>query len=86
MTSSTISSREFGQATGKAVRAARKGPVFITKRGKPDLVLLSIDDYQRKCESGRRSGSIANRLSMEEYVEVEFERVREFTLKPVDFD
>jgi prevent-host-death family protein len=42
----TISSREFNQDTGKAKRAARKGPVFITDRGKPAHVLLSIEQYE----------------------------------------
>ena len=28
-------------------KAARKGPVFITDRGRPAHVLLTIEDYQR---------------------------------------
>ncbi|MCF9010316.1 type II toxin-antitoxin system Phd/YefM family antitoxin, partial [Pseudomonas carnis] len=35
MTITTISSREFNQDTSGAKKAARKGPVFITDRGKP---------------------------------------------------
>ena len=42
----TISSREFNQDTGGAKRAAAEGPVFITDRGEPAYVLLSIDDYR----------------------------------------
>jgi prevent-host-death family protein len=42
-----ISSREFNQDTARAKKAAKKGPVFITDRGKPAHVLLSIDDYKR---------------------------------------
>ena len=45
-TVTTLSSREFNQDTGRAKRAARSGPVFITDRGKPAHVLLTIDDYQ----------------------------------------
>ena len=43
----TFSSREFNQDAGKAKRAARYGPVFITDRGEPAHVLLTIEDYQR---------------------------------------
>jgi prevent-host-death family protein len=43
----TISSREFNQDTSRAKKAAAEGPVFITDRGKPAHVLLSIDDYRR---------------------------------------
>ncbi len=43
----TLSSREFNQDTSKAKKAARKGPVFITDRGRPAHVLLTIEDYRR---------------------------------------
>ena len=43
----TISSREFNQDTSGAKKATRQGPVFITDRGKPAHVLLSIEDYQK---------------------------------------
>ena len=42
----TISSREFNQDTGRAKKAAKTGPVFITDRGQPAHVLLSIEDYR----------------------------------------
>lgn len=45
--STIMSSREFNQDTGKAKRAAVEGPVFITDRGKPSLVLMSIEEYER---------------------------------------
>jgi prevent-host-death family protein len=47
MTITTLSSREFNQDTGRAKKAAADGPVFITDRGKPAHVLLSIDEYRR---------------------------------------
>jgi prevent-host-death family protein len=47
MTITTVSSRAFNQDTGSAKKAARKGPVFITDRGKPALVLMSIEEYRR---------------------------------------
>jgi prevent-host-death family protein len=46
MTITTVSSREFNQDTSKAKKAARRGPVIITDRGRPAHVLLSIEQYQ----------------------------------------
>ncbi|PIT01133.1 prevent-host-death protein [Bradyrhizobium nitroreducens] len=43
----TLTSREFHQDTSGAKKAASKGPVFITDRGRPAHVLLSIEDYLR---------------------------------------
>jgi prevent-host-death family protein len=43
----TMTSREFNQDTGRAKKAARRGPVFITDRGRPAHVLLTIADYRR---------------------------------------
>ncbi len=42
----TVSSRDFNQNVSSAKRASKQGPVFITDRGKPSHVLLSIKDYQ----------------------------------------
>ncbi len=47
MTITTLSSRAFNQDASGAKRAAQLGPVFITDRGRPAHVLLSIADYQR---------------------------------------
>ena len=43
----TLSSREFNQDAGRAKKAANIGPVFITDRGRPAHVLLSIEDYRK---------------------------------------
>lgn len=43
----TLTSRELNQDVGRAKREAKKGPVFITDRGKPAHVLLSIEEYER---------------------------------------
>ena len=43
----TLTSREFNQDTARAKRAAQKGPVFITTRGQPSHVLMSIEEYRR---------------------------------------
>jgi len=43
----TLSSREFNQDTSRAKQATRNGPVFITDRGRPAHVLITIEEYQR---------------------------------------
>jgi len=43
----SLSSREFNQGTSRAKKAAKNGPVFITDRGRPAHVLLSIEEYRR---------------------------------------
>lgn len=57
----TVPSREFNQDTNKAKKAAQHGPVFITDRGKPAHVLLSIEEYLRITRSPRK---IADALAM----------------------
>jgi hypothetical protein len=42
----TLTSREFNQDSSRAKKAALEGPVFITDRGKPAHVLLTIGHYQ----------------------------------------
>ena len=49
----TLSSREFNQDASRAKKAAEKGPVFITDRGRPAHVLLSIEEYRRLTGGGR---------------------------------
>ena len=41
VTITTLSGRVFNQDTSRAKRAAKKGPVFITDRGRPAHVLLT---------------------------------------------
>lgn len=42
----TFSSRDFNHDTSGAKKAANNGPVFITDRGRPAHVLLTISDYE----------------------------------------
>jgi prevent-host-death family protein len=83
MTITRLSSREFNQDTGRAKKAAAKGPVFITDRGKPAHVLLSIEQYQRLTGRPR---SLVEALSMPGLsdIEVDFPRSREHP-RPADF-
>lgn len=66
----TISSREFNQHISEAKKAANKGPVFITDRGRPAHVLLSMKDYQQL--SGKRQ-KIADLLAMPGIEDLELE-------------
>ncbi|MDL2184228.1 type II toxin-antitoxin system Phd/YefM family antitoxin [Pseudomonas sp. ChxA] len=82
MTITTISSREFNQDTSGAKKAANKGPVFITDRGKPAHVLLSIEDYQKLTGL---NVDIVDLLVMPEAAEIDFETERAvITHRPVD--
>lgn len=69
----TITSREFNQDVSKAKRDALKGPVFITDRGRPAHVLLTIEDYQKISE---KEASIAELLAMPEAADIDFDPPR----------
>ena len=73
MTITTLSSREFNQDTSKAKKATKKGPVFITDRGRPSHVLLSIEDYQKI--TGNQA-SIVELLAMPGADQIDFEPPR----------
>ncbi len=82
MAATTLSSREFNQDTGRAKKAALDGPVFITDRGKPAHVLLSIEEYQRLTGQHR---NIADLLAMPDLSDVDLEiPPRLERAKPVD--
>ena len=83
MAITTLSSREFNQDTSRAKKASSKGPVFITDRGKPAHVLLSMEEYQRL--SGQRR-SIVEALSMPGLADIEFDPLKlQISVKPADF-
>jgi prevent-host-death family protein len=48
----TYSAREFNRDTASAKRAAEDGPVYVTDRGRPSHVLLSIVEYERLVAAG----------------------------------
>ena len=78
----TINSRTFNQDASGAKRAALDGPVFITDRGRPAHVLLSIEAYQRL--TGRQE-SILDLLADPEAADIEFTPSRVDTLsRPAD--
>lgn len=78
----TLSSREMNQDVSRAKKAATKGPVFITDRGKPAHVLLSFEDYQRLTQQRR---NIIDALAMPGTEEIEFSAPRAtITARPAD--
>ncbi len=70
MPTTTLTSREFNQDVGRAKRAAKSGPVFITDRGQPAHVLLSIDEYRKLTHGGV---SLAQAIAEDEPTDFDFE-------------
>jgi prevent-host-death family protein len=80
-----ISSREFNQDAGGAKRAAEKGPVIITDRGRPSHVLLSFEDYRKLAGAGR---SLFEVVAQDEDDDIDFDPplMGERIFRPVDLD
>jgi PHD/YefM family antitoxin component YafN of YafNO toxin-antitoxin module len=47
MSVTRLSGRELNHDVSKAKKAAQKGPVVITDRGKPSHVLMTYSDFER---------------------------------------
>ena len=71
----SVSSRDFNQDLSGAKRAALDGPVFITDRGKPSFVLLSIDEYQTLTKAKLSLSDAFAQLPSEINDDVEFRRL-----------
>ena len=70
MAVTTLSSRELNQDVSRAKKASKSGPVFITDRGRPAHVLLTIEDYRRLTQQQR---NIADALAMPARSDIELE-------------
>lgn len=83
MSITTISSREFNQDAGGAKRAAERGPVIITDRGRPSHVLLSFEDYRKLTGDGR---SLLDIVAQDVDDDIDFNppRMGDQIFKPVD--
>jgi prevent-host-death family protein len=83
MTITTISSREFNQEASRVKRATANGPVFITDRGQPSHVLLTIEEYLKITD---KKESIVELLAMPETADIDFEppRLNKELYKPTD--
>ena len=73
MSITTFSSREFNQDTARAKKAALQGPVFITDRGRPAHVLLTIERFQ---EMSGPTTSIVSLLAMPGAEDIDFDPPR----------
>lgn len=79
----SLTSREFNQDTSLAKRSAMNGPVFITDRGRPAHVLLSVEDYNRLTASQ----NIVDLLACPKTTDTDFEPAcLHSLLNPVEFD
>ena len=85
MAITTISSRKLNQDAGAAKKAAVKGPVFITHRGKTAHVLLTIEEYRKLTE---KSESIVDQIAMPRADKVRFNppRLKGSLYRPADLD
>ncbi len=78
----TLTSRAFNQDTSRAKKAAENGPVFITDRGRPAHVLMTIEEYRRLAKPRQ---SIADALAMPGSEDIEFDPPRlEIKIRPAD--
>jgi PHD/YefM family antitoxin component YafN of YafNO toxin-antitoxin module len=84
MPKTTISSREYNQNKAEAYKAVKKGPVYITNRNQPSLVLTTQADYER--ERGK-SMNLAESLAMPGGEDIDFDPPRMGQIsRPVEFD
>ena len=83
MAITTLSSREFNQDASRAKRAAARGPVFITDRGRPSHVFMTVKQYEKIMANGR---TIIEMLAMENGPNISFEapRIAEDIVREVD--
>lgn len=83
MTITTLSSREFDQDASRAKKAAQQGPVFITDRGRPAHVLLTIEEYRKIIGN---QANIADLLAMpaDDAIDFEPKRLRGELSRPAD--
>jgi prevent-host-death family protein len=68
-----ISSRDLNQDVSSAKRAARLEPVFVTDRGKPTHVLMSIETFRQLTGHGE---TIVDLLAMPSVAEIDLEAAR----------
>ncbi len=66
---SVVSARAFNRSPSVVKAMVKDGPVFVTDRGKPTVVVLAMDDYERLTGTG----SVRDSLRMD--VDVDFEPV-----------
>lgn len=82
--SATFTSRDFNRDPGSIKRAALSGPVFITDRNRPSLVVLAIRDYERLAGRG---ASLLDVLMPDDDQDFDFEPPKaQVTARPAELD
>ena len=77
-----FTSREFNQDSSRAKKAADEGPVFITDRGRPSYVLLTVAEFERLTHP---KATIVDLLAMPDAPLIDFEPPRlEMSPRPAD--
>lgn len=85
MSIKTITSREFNQDLASAKRSAADGPVFVTDRGRPSLVLVSYDEWV--VLAGKGTSIAAALMGTLEAASIEFDPLPNRSLPtPAQFD
>ena len=54
-----ISARDAKNAFGRLIDLARAAPVSVDKHGRPVVVVLSVEEYQRLLEQNDKDGTNA---------------------------
>lgn len=85
MPATSFTSREFNQDTSRAKRASAEGPVFITDRGRPAHVLLSIEEYQRLRRPRRNLIEALSMPGLEDVGDIEFDSLPPEAPRAADF-
>lgn len=67
---STFTSRDFNREPGRIKRAAAQGPVVITERNKPALVVMAFAEYTKLTGKKR---SLLDLLSMPGLADIDFD-------------
>jgi prevent-host-death family protein len=72
MTMKTITATELAGATGDALMEAMRGPVAISRHGRPRFVLMTVEHYRALLENqgSRRALSIGSDEDLEEIARV----------------
>ena len=73
MPASTMTAREFNQHVSRAKKAADKGPLIITERGKPAYVLMRHDAFVAGAQRRRAIDVLSDPQASD--VDVEFPRM-----------
>lgn len=82
----TITSREFNQNKSRLLKEVQNGPVVVTHRGKPSMVVLTYDEFCSLSHSVTLAESFGNTDAAVADIEFEIPRFNALTgLRKVEF-